>query len=193
MPRPMTTAYTVAVTSAMLRPALFVEAHFVTGPIYVWTGLGTIEWNGQTWIGIGTLGTVSTIEEGSTVEAKGITLTLSGIDPTLIADVLGEFQVGLPAIVTLGLFDDTGTLIPDPVCCFSGKMDQPTIDVSGPTATIAINCESRLVELNVAVDRRWTNEDQQVDFPGDLAFQFVNGIQDAQIYWGKSPSSVNNL
>jgi hypothetical protein len=79
------------------------------------------------------------------------------------------------------------------VCCFSGKMDQPTIDVTGPLATIAINCESRLVEMNVAVDRRWTNEDQQLDFPGDLAFQFVNGIQDAQIYWGKSPSSVNNL
>ena len=44
--------------------------------------------------------------------------------------------------------------------------------------------------MNVAVDRRYTDEDQQMDYPGDLGFQFVNGIQEAQIYWGRSPSST---
>jgi hypothetical protein len=101
--------------------------------------------------------------------------------------------VGLPVSVTLGVFDTNNALIADPVCCFSGRMDQPTIDVTGTLATIAINCENRLVEMNVAVDRRYTDEDQQMDYPGDLGFQFVNGIQEAQIYWGRSPSSQNNL
>ena len=127
------------------------------------------------------------------MSAKGVTLTLSGIDPTLLTDVLGEFQAGLPALVYLGVFDDTGALIADPVCCFSGRMDQPTIDISGTAATIAINCENRLVEMNMSVERRYTDEDQQLDYPGDLGFQFVNGIQDSQIYFGRSPSSKNNL
>jgi hypothetical protein len=191
--RDMTSAYQAAISSAMLRPALFVQATFVSGPLYVWSGMGPITWNGQTWIGVGTLGTVSTIEEGSTVSAKGVTLTLSGLDPTLLTDVMEEFQVGLPALVYLGVFDSTGALIADPVCCFSGRMDQPTIDISGTTASIAINCENRLVEMNVSVERRYTDEDQQLDYPGDLGFQFVNGIQDAQIYFGRSPSSKNNL
>jgi hypothetical protein len=191
--RDMTSAYLAAISSAMLRPALFVQATFVSGPLYVWSGMGPITWNGQTWIGVGTLGTVSTIEEGSTVSAKGVTLTLSGLDPTLLEDVMEEFQVGLPALVYLGVFDATGALIADPVCCFSGRMDQPTIDISGTTASIAINCENRLVEMNVSVERRYTDEDQQLDYPGDLGFQFVNGIQDAQIYFGRSPSSKNNL
>ena len=191
--RDMTSAYQAAISSAMLRPALFVQATFVSGPLYVWSGMGPITWNGQTWIGVGTLGTVSTIEEGSTVSAKGVTLTLSGLDPTLLTDVMEEFQVGLPALVYLGVFDATGALIADPVCCFSGRMDQPTIDISGTTASIAINCENRLVEMNVSVERRYTDEDQQLDYPGDLGFQFVNGIQDAQIYFGRSPSSKNNL
>lgn len=193
MPRDMTPAFVSATTGMVLLPALFVEATFVSGPIYVWTGLGRITWNGQEWIGIGTLGSISTIEESSTVEAKGITLTLSGIDASLLTLVMGEFQVGLPAIVTLGLFDQSGELIADPVCCFSGRMDEPTIDVTGTLASIAINCENRLVELNVAVDRRYTHEDQQLDYPGDLGFEFVNGIQDSQIYFGRSPSSKNNL
>jgi len=191
--RDMTSAYQAAISSAVLRPALFVQATFVSGPLYVWSGMGPITWNGQTWIGVGTLGTVSTIEEGSTVSAKGVTLTLSGLDPTLLEDVMEEFQVGLPALVYLGVFDATGALIADPVCCFSGRMDQPTIDISGTTASIAINCENRLVEMNVSVERRYTDEDQQLDYPGDLGFQFVNGIQDAQIYFGRSPSSKNNL
>jgi hypothetical protein len=68
-------------------------------------------------------------------------------------------------------------------------MDQPTIDVDGTTATIAINCESRLLDMNVAVDRRYTNEDQQLDHPGDRGLEFVNSIQEVVIYWGRSPSS----
>ena len=193
MPRNMTQGFLGAMQGAVLRPALFVQAAFVSGPIYVWSGIVQITWNGQVWTGIGTLGSISTIEEGSTVAAKGITLTLSSIDASLLNDVMTEFQVGLPVSVTLGVFDANNALIADPVCCFSGRMDQPTIDVTGTLATIAINCENRLVEMNVAVDRRYTDEDQQMDYPGDLGFQFVNGIQEAQIYWGRSPSSQNNL
>jgi hypothetical protein len=193
MPRAMTAGYLAAIQSASLRPALFVEAHFTSGPIYVWSGVGPIVWGGHTWTGLGSLGSVSTIDESATVEAKGITLTLSGIDSALLTDILDEFQVGLPVVVSLGLFDAVGALIADPVASFVGEMDQPTLDVTGTSATIAINCESRLLELNVAVDRRYTNEDQQRDYPGDRGFEFVNSIQEAQIYWGRTPSSVNNL
>src|SRR5258708_38293571 len=104
MPRSgMTAGQLAAIQSTHMRPALFVEAHFVNGPIYVWTGRGSITWGGQTWLGVGTLGSISTIEEGSSIDAKGITLTMSGIDTTLLADILTEFQVGLPVLVGLGL------------------------------------------------------------------------------------------
>jgi hypothetical protein len=188
MPRAISADYLAALKSAALRLALFVEAHFTSGPIYVWSGVGQIAWGGHTWTGLGTLGSVSTIEEGATVAAKGITISLSGIDPTLLTGILDEFQVGLPVIVSLGLFNAAGVLIADPAGCFVGQMDQPTLDVTGTSSTIAINCESRLIEMNVAVDRRYTNEDQQRDHPGDSGFQFVNSIQEAHIYWGRMPS-----
>jgi len=193
MPRSMSGPYANAIASDETRPALFVEINFVSGPVYVWTGIYSIVWNGHTWVGVGALGSISTIEEGSTVEAKGITVSLSGIQADLLTDILQEFQVGLPAIVYLGFFDDTLTLIPDPIISWAGRTDQPTIDVDGSTATISINCENQLVEMNVAVDRRYTNEDQQLDFPGDRGMEFVNSIQDARIFWGSAPSSKNNL
>src|ERR1700683_3167224 len=116
MPRDMTAAYLAAIQSGILRPVLFVEATFTSGPIYVWSGIGTIVWGGNTWVGIGNLGSISTIEEGSAVSAKGITLTLSGSDPTLLTGVTAEFQVGLPALVWLGVYDENGVLIGNPVC-----------------------------------------------------------------------------
>jgi hypothetical protein len=193
MPRGLSAGQLAQIQSPYVRPALFVEAHFVSGPIYVWSGRGSIIWNGQTWLGIGTLATVSSIEEGTTIEAKGITLTMSGIDTALLGLVMTEFQVGLPVLVRLGFFDSNLALIDDPIISWAGRMDQPTIDVDGQTATISINCESRLVEMNVAVDRRYTNEDQQLDHPGDRGMEFVSSIQDITIYWGRLPSSSNNL
>ena len=194
MPRPdATAAFITALAQPMIRPAFFVQATFATATLYLWTGRGNVSWNGQTWIGVGTLGTVSTIEEGSTVKARGITLTMSGIDATALSDVLNEVQQGLPALVYFGLFDDSLALIPNPVTGFAGRMDQPTLDVDGTTASISIACESRLMDMNTPAERRYTQEDQQRDYPNDEAFQFVNGIQETTIYWGRTPNSTNNL
>lgn len=189
----MTPAMAQAFSAKYVSPALFVEIHFISEVVYTWSGNQPVTWNGHVWIGVGYLGSISTVEEGSTVEAKGIVISLSGIPADTLTDVLTDMQQGLPAIVYLGCFDDAGTLIPDPLVAWSGKTDQPTIDMNGETATLSINCESRLVEMNVAVDRRYTNEDQQMDYPGDRGLEFQTAIQDARIFWGQVPSSKNNL
>lgn len=195
MSRSMSADMLAAITSNSLLPALFVEAYFATGPVYLWSGIGSISWNSQTWQGIGTMGSVSVIEEGSDVMAKGITLTLSGFDPALLADVLGEVQLGQPVVVYLGMFYSTTppSLIPSPITAWAGRIDQPTLNVSGEAATIAINCESRLLDMNASVARRYTDADQTIDFPGDRGMEFVSGIVETTIYWGAKPNSANNI
>lgn len=174
-------------------PAFLISAQFATGVAYLWTGMGNLTWNGQTWSGVGALGGVSTIRETATVSAEGITLYLSGIDSGVLADVLQEIRVGKPAQVYLAFFDSTGTLIPDPILIWAGDVDQPSIVVSGEYATIALRCESPLFRMNVPVDRRYTQDDQQILASGDQAFQFVPSIQEMNIYWGTTPYSANNL
>jgi hypothetical protein len=189
MSRPITTGMLDAIQASQLLPAIFVQATMASGTVYLWSGLGNITWNGQAWQGVGSMLRISTIEEKALVTASGITVTLSGIDPTLLNDVLGEFQVCGRAIVFLGAFSAPGVLIASPIIVWSGLLDQPTIDVSGDSASISINCESRLIEMNVSVDRRYTDQEQQLDCPGDLAFSFVNSIQDQPIYWGQTPTT----
>src|SRR5690348_15578258 len=130
MPRSdATSAFIAAIESGMIRPAFLVEANFTSGPLNVWSGKGDLTWNGITWTGVGQFGAVSTVEEGSTVEARGVTLTMSGIDVTLLTGIMTEFQVGLAATVWLALFDATPAIIANPVIAFRGRMDQPTIEV----------------------------------------------------------------
>jgi hypothetical protein len=193
MPRTdATAAFITALEAPLLRPAIFVEGSFASGNVYLWSGRGTVTWNGQSWTGVGTLGSITPVEEGSTVEARGTTLTLSGLDVTLLGDALTDVRQGLPVTVWLALFDDTLTMVSNPVIAFQGRMDQPTISHDGSTATIQINCESRLVDLNTPAERRYTNEDQQRDYPGDRGLEFVNSIQEVTIYWGRVPNSKNN-
>lgn len=192
MPRNISPEMIAALSASVLRPALFVEAHFGEATVYMWSGIGSVDWNGQSWLGTGSLLSITTPEEGVTVEARGITITLSGFDATLLPETMSDFQLGLPVIVYLGAYDESDNLIADPAISWKGRMDQPTIDVDRDIATISINCESRLIDLNIVVDRRYTNEDQQRDWPGDLGMSFVNSIQQMTLYWAKFPNG-NNL
>lgn len=188
-----TTDFINACASTNVRPAIFVAADFVDGTVYVWNGLGSIDWNGHTWTGIGSLGSVSTIEEGANVQARGATLTLSGLDPAILTEVMTQYKVTAPVTIWLGLFDTDGDLIPDPVISFSGRMDQPTLTVTGPSGTLNINCENRLLDMNISVEKRYSDQDQKLDFPDDRGFEWVNAIQSITIFWGRHPTAQNNF
>ncbi|CAK0773283.1 hypothetical protein WCLP8_40003 [uncultured Gammaproteobacteria bacterium] len=63
---------------AVARPAILVELHFAAETMFLWSGVGTLIWNGCTWLGVGTLGRVGSIEETLDVRAVGARFELSG-------------------------------------------------------------------------------------------------------------------
>jgi hypothetical protein len=187
----MSSAMLAAIKAGEMRPAIFVQAQFKTGTVYIWTGYGTITWGGHDWVGVGTLASISAIEEGATVEARGISIGLSGIDNGLLADVLQEFQVGAPVVIYLGLFNSASppALLADPLCAFAGQADQPTIDVGADLASISIATESRLLLNNVSCEERYDQDTQAHFFPGDLGMSFILGLQNQVLSWGRVPSA----
>ncbi len=181
-----------ALSSGEIHPAIFAELGFATSTVRVWSGIGDISWNSQTWTGLGSLLSLSPMEDGATVEARGISVVLSGLDPDLLADCDSDYKLGLPARVYLGLMSG-GTPIADPLTTWAGKMDQPSVDVSAEEATITINLENLLLSMNIAVDRRLTNQDQQMTWPGDLGLQFVDSIQEMTWFWGSQANNGVNV
>ena len=169
---------------AVARPALLVELHFVAETMFLWSGVGTLTWNGSAWLGVGTLGRVGSIEETLDVRAVGSRFELSGVPSDLLTHVMTEPLQNRPVLLWLAFFDENWIVVPDPVLLFRGRMDTVEIRDGGPTATVTLFAENRLRDLERARVRRYTDADQQAEYPGDLGLAFVPSLQDRAIPWG---------
>jgi len=185
MSRDLTPAFAAALAGRDLRPVILFEGMFASGVVRFWSGLGAIDWNGQTWTGAGMLLGLGAIEETGEVVAGGTTVSLSGVPADLVQAAIGEARQGLPGRVWLGLLDAAHQLIADPVLAFAGRLDVPEITDDGAACRISISYESRLIDLNAPRSWRYTHESQQVLHPGDKGFAYVTVIQDKDVPWGR--------
>ncbi len=167
----------------VLSPALLVKLTFRSGTEYVWTGPGPLEWDGNTYQGVGSLGSIGTISEGTDVEAAGTSVTLSGIDPALLAASLEDVKSGGDARLWLSFFDSNGNL-QAPYQMFRGVVDQPTVSLDDKTLSITLTLESPMINLQRPNNRRYTTADQAIDYPDDSAFDSVEKLNDATFKWG---------
>lgn len=144
-----------------------------------WTGFGLKTINSETFIGSGGLLSISGLESSADLSAKGATLTLSGINDTLIELALQEPYQSRMARVYLGEKSVSST-----VEVFSGLMDVMSIRKSGESSTISLSVESTLVTLQRAKVRRYTSENHKLRYPSDTFFDYVAHLADASIQWG---------
>lgn len=183
MSRSLTTALNNEFTSQEMSPFMAVDLDFTGGNFLTWTGYGNISFGGSTYVGSGDILNVGAINESSEIKANGIQITLSGIPSDLISSALTDAYQGRSAKLFLGVIND-GIVVADPYIIFQGVMDLMTIDDAGDSASIALTAESRLIDLNRSRERRFTSEDQKIDFPNDKGLEFITSLQEKSIVWG---------
>jgi hypothetical protein len=193
MPLQITDAMEAALAASVVRPALLVSFEFASGKAYAWSGYGDLAWNGMTFKGVGDFGQVQPMEQTNAVENQGVRMSLSSIASALASDVLSEVRILGDVTIWLACFDQTGALIPDPVIAWQGDMDAAHLNDAGEQCTAELAVEDDFADLNRPCFRRYTNEDQQMDYPGDTGLQYVAGLQEQITFWGTTPSSINNV
>jgi hypothetical protein len=186
MARSLSSGNLTAIESGHYRLAFFISAQFVSSLAYVWNGVSDIVWDGHTWVGMGNIINISAVSEATDMGARNITLTLNGVPSDMVSKLMGECRQNFPVNVWLGLLADDGTIISDPYQPFSGHMDVPTFAEGLNDATISLTCENPLIDMGRAPARRFTHDDQKIDFPTDEGFKFVSAIQSWNGTWGKS-------
>ncbi len=162
----------------------FVEIGFKSGDINLWSGVGDISFDSKTWTGAGQLLMIQPARETTGVVATGLTITLTGIDPTFLALALVEAQQNRPVTCLFGFLDSSGAIITDPYQFFSGLVNFMTIDEGGRTATISVNAENDLIQLQRPRIRRYTDQDLQGEFDGDLGLIHIAALQEWNGFWG---------
>jgi hypothetical protein len=203
--RDITPAMLAALTATNVQPAILAEMLFDSATLRLWSGIGTLTWNGNDFLGGGNLLSISEIQESQGLEANGLTATMTGIPSNLIGTVLLENQRGRPFRLYLGavsvnnnvLTEDEdyvltedgsnvlteNTLIDSPYRLFSGLMDTMEIVDTGDSSLVNLNVESILIVGQRNKVRRYTAEDQKKYYPNDRGFDFMPSLQDKEIVW----------
>lgn len=199
-----------ALSEAEIQIFFAVQLNFDSQQLNLWTGLGEISIDGNAYTGAGNFLQFSSIEETSEIAARGATITLSGIPSDLLSLALSEPYQGRVCRIYFGVLDaktfyllqenadliedengvgigiDFNTAADDVITeVFSGYIDQMDISEEANTSSIGLSVESKLIDLERARTFRYTSESQKAKYPNDLAFDFVEDLQDKKFSWGR--------
>jgi len=191
-------------------PFFTVTFEFQSETINFWTGFGQLVVNGVTYIGSADLMKIADIEETTELAVRGATLTLSGLDSSLVSLALQEPYQGRPCTINFGCYSNlsgVGSLLKEDVVTesfilleqggqidlegdialtevFSGYMDTMDVTEGAATSTIAMSVVNKLVDLERSRVFRY-NAGTQLDVdPTDIGFSWVESMADKSVYWG---------
>jgi len=185
--RDITTVVENALDDEVIEPFFAIELLFDSAPIRLWTGIGDATIDGETYIGTGNLLDISSVEETTEIAVRGATITLSGMSSEVISLALQSPYQGRVCNMYFGVAN--GSVYSNLTQIFSGYMDEMNIDEGADFGTIELKVENKLIDLERARVRRFTNYYQKAVYPNDKGLEFVESLQDKEIVWGRSVSN----
>lgn len=163
-------------------------------PIYLNNTGQNITHDGNVYQGIGSLGSISGVEEGLELQEYSATLSLSGIPTESVSSAFSDISfangyTNRPAYIYIGFLDDDYQIIDDPILIFSGQMDSANIEI-GETVTIQLVVQSRLVNWEIPRGGRFNKETQASLYPDDTSFNYMDKLENAEI---RFPGGVSGI
>lgn len=207
MSRDISSTTVAELSKEVIAPFFAVDLDFDSAPLYLWSGYGDLVIDDKTYLGAGQFLDISSIAETTEMEAKGASITMSGIPSGFLALALQEPYQGRECRIYFGvvlgskgilqesgsflLLEDGGLFLTEDsgvnlTEIFSGELDQMNIEENVDSAIITVTAENVLIKLSRPVIRRFTNEDQKSRFPNDLGLEYLASLQDKEIFWGKA-------
>ena len=176
--------------SNVLKIVIFARLDFLSGVQRFHTEIGpktaTLAPHGsEVYQGIGDFGGINgDVKESISGAPISMSLALTGVDAGLVNTTLVDDYFRRDADIGIGMEDETGTLVDDPVILFSGYMDKAEISMTKGQGQIQLGLESRATNLLTSADLRFTNEDKQGSNPGDQGGEYIFRMADLILKWG---------
>ena len=169
---------------------LAVKAEFDTDTIRLWSGDYSLTINGETYLGVGTLLSISNIEDTLELKSSGLSVALAGMDATVLDLALTENYQNRFITVFLGYLSGGTDTTVGTMTLFKGRMQSMVINDNPNGSTISVDAENRLIDLQRPSNLRYTKESQQFIDSTDTCFNRVQSLQDKEIIWGRSSSNT---
>ena len=162
------------------QPYFAIKFEFDSGHLRLWTGYGDRTILSETYTGGGHLLDFTGVDEVADLSASSFSISLSGVDPSIISLALQENWQNRKCTVYVGdrSISSVGLLA-------RGYVDKMLMTNGGQSASIQATMESPLVRGERASNWRYTDESHQSRHDGDTFFSFVADIQDLEVKWGR--------
>lgn len=185
MSRGLVSANETAVGGVYLEEVVLAKCEFDV-PVYVHSGIGTISYDGNDYLGVGSFGAVEGARESEILGPNAVTLSLSGVDSSLLAAALDAGQMYDVITLYVGYRQDDGALVADPWIIWKGWLETSAVRL-GENNVVLLTCQHDLAVLEEKDGSRFTDADQQNRYPGDAAFAFLAEMEGARLLWGGGP------
>lgn len=170
-----------------VRADLLVRFDFISGPMWVWQGFGTLVTNDtKVWSGVGQLGRIGDLESAIGATSPQVVFSLSGVDPTLIAHALdGEDEIRNRDVdVYIQFFNEDWGCLDNPYVVWAGIMDAFRIKQTGPdTVTVEVSAETPFTRRSLPPLGNLTDREQQQFFPGDVGLSLIPSLMSKVAIW----------
>ncbi|MGJ0236989.1 hypothetical protein ACQEPB_00510 [Novosphingobium fluoreni] len=155
-------------------------------PVAVWTGTGTLIFDDREWIGIGGVGSIDVINEGTDGAATGVRATLNQVPSEFRDDVADQAQRGALYELWVGALNESWQQVAGVKLLWKGTLQSYEVMDAGETLTVTVGGESRAIDQRRPSIKVNTNEWQQRRFPGDRVFEYAPRVTEINVMWAKA-------
>lgn len=170
------------------RTVYFVELDFRDATERICSANITLAWGGHEWIGLGSMGAISAVEEAEGVESKSLTFTLNVAQNSILALAVGDVEQyrGRNAKMYFCPLDESFQPVGTPVICWRGIMDTMAISVDGEEGGVTLKCETSAYGLKRQPGLRLNAAQQKSRYPTDTGLDYLTDlIANPQIWLSK--------
>lgn len=149
------------------------------------TGVGDLIIDGEVYYGIGNLGNIDPIANDNTSSPTEMSLTLSGLDPTLVSQVLNDRNNNKKVRIMLVALDEDDRAAAAALL-FTGKTTRQVYNHDRDNATVQVTVADRLIDWSRTATDRFTDQSHRnaANSLGDRICRFLMQLVERPIYWG---------
>jgi hypothetical protein len=162
--------------------ALLAEIDHPDGLTRLWTGIGTLNYNGFAWTGAGTLGSVTPVKRSTDIAIQDIVFELRGLPADAVKWLSSDVR-NRTATVWLACIVN-GRVVADPYPLIDALLDYQTLPVADDgTVSIKLSAVTGFYTLERAIEEVWSKEDQRLRYPADTGFDRLSILQNQDVIW----------
>lgn len=163
-----------------VQAALGARFDFASGATRVWQGGGPlVDGTGNTWSGIGNVGSISGLSLGFGDVTEPLVFELSGLDPVFMSHASNQQTElkGRDCAVYLMVFNTDWSLASNPISLRTAIMDKMVtkFDSVQRKVSITLTAESFMVTRFRSPNSYLTHADQIARYPGDRGLERISG------------------